>query len=253
MGERTGGHASAFEWFAAQPRAVRQLALSWDVSQGNVEHPAVQLLLAEQDAEVACGFLASAGREDASHAYRTFVSRLPKGWFACYVGVFPGRQGHYLRVECIPSRRQQKAYAKDPETLRAHLAQVGYTSVSDTLLRQCKFMADTPFVFELQFDVTPDGTADTTIGASLRFAYPSASDMRQAFDPRGEGGRIMRQVQGWGLADDRWRLLSEAAFSKRTTLHDASWLLYCYVAFLKIRWRDGTPLDAKAYYMAGVR
>ena len=30
-------------------------------------------------------------------------------------------------------------------------------------------------------------------------------------------------------------------------------LIYCYPAFLKLRWRGGKPLDAKAYFIAGAQ
>ena len=62
----------------------------------------------------------------------------------------------------------------------------------------------------------------------------------------------MEQVEAWGLADERWRLLAETAYAKRISKEDAACLLYCYPAFLKLRWRDGVPLAAKAYLIAGI-
>lgn len=40
---------------------------------------------------------------------------------------------------------------------------------------------------------------------------------------------------------------------KRIARDDSQMLLYCYPALLKLRWRDGEPLDAKAYLIAGVQ
>ena len=69
----------------------------------------------------------------------------------------------------------------------------------------------------------------------------------------GAAGELMSQVEAWGLADERWKLLADTAFAMRVKAADESALLYCYPAFLKLRWRDGEPLDAKAYLIAGIR
>ena len=250
--EACGGNPGAFAWFAACEGA-RQLALSWDVSAGEVRDPAVQLLAGTSDAQVTCGFLEAVGRGDATGAYCAFRERLPREWFACYAGVFPKRQVPFLRVECIPEAGLQRAYAEDAALLEAHLRQAGLDVPGDTVLARCQALAGMPFQFEFQFDVTPEGRAGATLGASVRFAASSDAGPWQAFDPDGAAGALMRQVEGWGLADGRWRLLAQAAFATRATFEGESALLFCYPAFVKLRWRDGRPLDAKAYLMAGVQ
>ena len=251
--ERTGGCPEAFEWFAAQQDAVRQLALSWDVSKGDVEHPAVQLLVYKSSLLTTCSFLDAVGRGDAAPAYRTFVRRLPKDWFACYTGVFPGRTEPFLRVECIPSEELQSAYATDPDLLWEHLRQVGVDDLSESVVSGCQDMLGLPFRIEFQFDVTPDGSAGPTFSASARFARPPREDEWEGFDPDGVAGELMSKVQASGLADDRWRLLGQTAVAKRVSQGGASTVLYCYPAFLKVRWREGDPVDAKAYLIAGVQ
>ena len=249
---QTGGNPGVFEWFASQPCGVRQLALSWDSGRGDVEHPAVQLLVGTDDAAVTCGFLEAVGRPDACPAYRSFVGNLPSGWFACYAGVFPGRPGHNLRVECIPKEPLQSAYAEDPSLLEEHLRQVGLVEFGDTLISRCQLLAQTPFMLEFQFDVDGAGRAGETFGASVRFARPPREGSWEGFVPDGAAGELMRQVEAWGLADDRWLLLADAVFSKRATRNGESSLLYCYPAFCKLRWRNGVPVDAKAYIIAGI-
>ena len=251
--ERTGGCPEAFRWFAQQGPSARQLALSWDTGRGDVGQPAVQLLASRDDVQMTCGFLEAVGRADAVSAYRRFFGSLPDGWFACYTGVFPGRQGHNLRVECIPSRGLQRAYADDAALLEGHLRQTGLREFGDTLVERCQQMAKAPCALEFQFDVEPDGRAGTTFGASLRFAQPPGNDRRQSFSRDGAAADLMRQVQAWGLADGRWRLLADTMFAKRVSFGSASCILYCYPAFLKLRWHAGEPLDAKAYLIAGVQ
>ena len=247
------GAQDAFRWFAGQHPGSRQLALSWDTGSGAAVHPAVQLLVAERDAQLTCDFLDAVGRPDAKDAYRAFKGRLPEGWFACYTGVFPDRQGHNLRVECIPEGGVQAAYAGDPALLEQHLRQVGLADLGDTVVSRCQAMAQTPFKLEFQFDVEPDGRAGATFGASLRFAHPPRIGTWEGFAADGAAGELMRHVEAWGLADERWRLLDDMIFANRISRGGESCILYCYPAFCKLRWREGEPLDAKAYLIAGVQ
>lgn len=247
-----GGAPEAFAWFARQDQGARQLALSWDVSSGDLENPAVQLLRSRADTQLTCDFLTAAGRADAVSAYRAFEGRLPEGWFACYTGVFPRRTVPFLRVECIPSPQLQRAYADDPALLEAHLRQVGFVDFGDTLLERCVAIAKMPFRIEFQFDVTPEGAAGPTFSVSARFAAPPGRGDWKAFDADGAAGELMRQAEEWGLVDERWRLLTGTMISKRLNAAGQTCLLYCFPAFLKLRWRSGDPLDAKAYLMAGV-
>lgn len=251
--EVSGGFPDAFRWFACQGENVRQLALSWDLKPNGDPSAAIQLLVADKDPDTVKGFLKAAGREDAFERYEAFSDRLPEGWRICYYGVFPGRPGSDLRVECIPDRYLQAVYAKDPELMRKHLVQIGIREFGDTLLHHCRDLADTPFRLEFQFDVGEDGFAGPVMGASLRFACPPGESGWDFFNPDGEAGRLMNRICEWGLADDRWRLLGDTSFAERVTREKESCLLFCFTAFVKLRWRTGVPLDAKAYLMAGVQ
>lgn len=251
--ETCGNCPSAFAWFAAQTEGARQLALSWDTSSGDTQDPAVQFLTCTHDPNISAAFLEAANRPDAVPSYRSFIARIPKDWYPCYTGVFPRRQTPHLRVECIPSEALQRAYANNPTLLEQHLRATGFSAFDDTLLPRCQLLAQSPFRIEFQFDVLPDGTASPTLGVSIRFPEPPGTPDEPAFETDGVAGTIMRKVESWGLADDRWRLLADTGFSKRISHGKSSGLLFCFPAFLKLRWRDGTPLDAKAYLMAGLQ
>ena len=244
-----GGYAEAFRWFASAQN-VRQLALSWDLNAGRPA-AAIQLLLSRRDDDTACDFLSAAGKPEAAPACRAFLGRMPGDWFACYLGVFPSRPRHHLRLECIPSASLQKAYAQDVSLLARHLSQVGLTNLEDSVLPRCQLLAASPFQFEFQFDVGQDGTACPVLGASLRFALGKGTDRMEAFRTGGAAGRIMAEIENWGLADSRWRLLEDTAFARRVTHGLESSLLYCAPVFVKLRWREGKPLDAKVYLQAG--
>ena len=249
--EETGGFPEVFRWFAGQGDAVRQLALSWDLKPGEAPSPAIQLLGNRRDPETMAAFLQACGREDGVPRYLAFDARIPEEWYPCYTGVFPGRPGSTVRVECIPKNRMQQGYAKDPELLGRHLKQAGFRDFGDTILPRCAMLADTPFQLEFQFDVDEDGCAGPVFSASLRFACPPGKENRACFDPDGEAGRLMETVAGWKLTDDRWRLLGDLSFVRKMTLGGESTVLYCFPAFIKLRWRAGVPVDAKAYLIAG--
>lgn len=249
-------YADGLSWFANQPYGVRQLALSYDVSRGDIDNPAIQLLVSNRNLAVSTGFLNAIGRGDAASAYRSFIERIPEEWFACYSGSFPGRTSDSLssgvRVECIVGSEVQPLYASDPSLLVAHFEQVGLPCISDMLIECCHALADTPFELEFQFDVTPDGFAGDTVGASLRFACPPGTESHKPFDVDGPAGDLMRQVEEWDLADGRWRELEHVKFAKKAEWEGRAETLFCHPAFLKLRWRNGEPVDAKTYLMAGI-
>lgn len=247
----TGGHPAAFEWFAGQ-EGVRQLALSWDTGKGNLEAPAVQVLVAGGDPEVSRSFLRAIGRDDLQDAYSAFVGRIPDAWFACYTGAFPNRAADFVRVECIVDAQLQRAYAEDPALLEAHLRQAGIHRLGETAVPRCRALAQSPFRVEFQFDIMPDGQLGPVFGMSARFACPPGKGDWPPFDPDGAAGDLMGLVESWGLADGRWRLLADTMFAKRASRNGASCVLFNYPAFVKLRWRDGEPLDAKAYLLAGL-
>ena len=250
--EQTGGNPDVFDWFSRQSD-VRQLALSWDIGSRGATSPAVQLLMRRRNLAESSAFFEAVGRAEAVEGYRTFVGRLPKGWFACYAGTFPHRPGAPIRVECIPTFDQQQAYAQDASLLENDLRSVGLTELGDTLIPRSQLFAQSPFHLEFQFDITDDGWAGSTLGASVRFPPPTPSQLELSFDAQGATADLMCKLEEWGLADDRWPLLKDAMFSKRITSKNESFLLYCFPAFIKLRWRDGVPVDAKTYLMAGLQ
>ncbi|MBQ9021018.1 MAG: hypothetical protein IJ113_03235 [Eggerthellaceae bacterium] len=243
-------YPEVFEWFATQATDGRQLALSHDISKGLVDNPAVQLLLYHRNDDTMGGFFQAAGRPDAVGAYRAFMERKPQDWFACYAGVFPSRADMGLRVECIPTEEMQQAYAQDAALLEAHLNQLGISTAGTTIIPWCQSFARLPFRIEFQFNIAPDGTAEPTLGLSARFLLPGDNKPEAIFKTSGAAGQLMEQLEAWGLADDRWRLLPATAFSRCVSFQGESMRLYCFPTFVKIRWRNGEAHDAKAYLIA---
>lgn len=243
-----GGHPELLAWFAGQTEG-RQLALSYDVGRGDIDNPAMQVLAWREPLHER--FLELASGPEAAQAFRAFRERTPREWFACYTGVFPGRDSQAMHVECIVGNALQRAYAADASLLRKHLADAGLSGLDDTLVPRCQQLAQSPFPLEFQFELMPDGTTGGALGASVRFGT-SEADKNPPLTVDGPGGEVMGLCEEWGLADSRWRELPKAAFAKGVSRGGLGAMLYCYPAFVKLRWRDGQPLDAKTYLQAGV-
>lgn len=249
-----GVYTDALAWFADQGQGtVRQLALSYDVHAGDVDKPAVQLLMNGRDTSVAFGFLEAAGRPDAKEAYRTFIGRMPKEWYACYIGTFPGRQTEgeprWIRIECIVGATLQQVYADDISVLREHLARMGITYLGDDGMSAIRRFARSPFPLELQFDVGACGEALPTVSASVRFVPKDWTEPER----RDRIGNLLQEVQSLGLADNRVKQLAGTAFAEHVTRGNESIRLFCFPAFVKLRWQEGERACAKAYLMAGAR
>ncbi|MBQ9068187.1 MAG: hypothetical protein IJ131_03865 [Eggerthellaceae bacterium] len=245
-----GVYANAIEWFAAQsPHAVRQLALSYDTSAQDVDHPAVQLLVNSDDIAAPIGFLQAVGQLDATEPYRTFVESMPHPWYACYVGVFPRREEadgqDWVRVECIVGDQLQHAYANSAEGLIEHLTRVGLQGICQDAVEGIRAFARTPFPLELQFNVGKDGKALPVVSASVRFQPKDWMDGQR----REHIDHLFRWIQKQGMADNRWELLADTLFAKSVTRGGKSAVLSCFPAFVKLRWRKGEPPCAKAYLM----
>ncbi|MDO4806056.1 MAG: hypothetical protein Q4A07_02285 [Coriobacteriales bacterium] len=249
----TGGQSELFAWFVQEKHAavVKQLALSYDVSRGDIDRPAVQLLVRAKDTDVVCEFLEVADRPDLAPAYRDFASRIPQDWFACYTGVFPGRPEMGLRVECIPHPSRYLAYAQDVSLLAADLRAAGLQDPSNRLLEYCTRLA--PWRLEFQFDLDEHGVVGPTFGTSVHCDSLVGPKNARLYDPNGAAGAIFGMVENWGLADDRWHLLDDLAFAKNVSHEGDTRCLYCCPSMIKLRWRDGMPVDAKLYIEAGVR
>lgn len=246
-----GVYGNALAWFAAQkPKKVRQLALSYDTSCDDTEHPAVQVLVSGRDAAMPVGFLRAAGRSDAEAPYLKFVRAIPQDWFACYVGVFPRRTvegaDSWIRVECIVGDALQEAYAHDSGILRNHLASIGIEHIGSDAIAGIQELARSPFPLELQFNIGPNGTALPVVSASVRF---QPGDW---MDPAGQDAisKIASWMQAQGLADARCILLAKTTFAQLATYKDESASLSCFPAFVKLRYREGQAPDAKAYLLA---
>ena len=63
--------------------------------------------------------------------------------------------------------------------------------------------------------------------------------------------KLMTKLEQMGLVDDRWKELAKVTFARKLKLSEMVCRFFAAPAFVKLRWRDGRLLDAKAYIIAG--
>ena len=156
-----------------------------------------------------------------------------------------------MRVDCFVESGLKAAYASAPSLFEEHLRSCGFTATSAALLDLMGLVARSPFPLELQFDVLEDGSVGPTVGVSAGFPMAAASRMRPLFEEGGAAEKLLAQVEQTGLADGRWRLVPGAIYSTLVDAGDAKVALYNVPTFIKLRLREGEPLDAKIYLQAG--
>lgn len=242
-----GGFEEAFVWSRGRKNG-KGLVFGFDVSKGKRKSIGLQCLGNGQAGDES-GFFRALGNPKAIEGFHKFQKNMPKTWKILYFGFFMGRTGPQIRIDCGCFKEVQKAYAKSPELFRKDLIKLGFTAISDEMLYQVSRLASYSFPLNLQFDVGEDGTMGNTIGISPDFKHRFLGKIRRLdFSSRGEVDNLLKEIQSWEIADDRCRLLSDVTYMTRFLIYD--WVIYLYnlPGFIKVRWRNGEPLDSKAYF-----
>jgi hypothetical protein len=141
--------------------------------------------------------------------------------------------------------------ADDPAHLGSCFRKIGFESYDRDMLERCSaFMRMAPAV-DFQFDIMADGTLGDTFGLSLSFAKVRPREAKACMTD-GYGARLMDVLQGWGLADDRWRLIADAVFARRAEFErddgSTGQLALCVLLnYAKVKFVDGVARPAKFY------
>lgn len=245
------GCERVLRWYADEEAGGAGLAFAYDVSEGAIDFPAVHVNTNNAPLSDIGRFFELVAGTEAAKRYEGFEARLPRGWRVWYAGVHPARPCSPVRVDCFVEDNLKAAYASAPSLFEEHLRRCGFTATSAALLDLVGLVTRSLFPLELQFDVLEDGLVGPTIGVSAGFPMAAASRMRSLFEEGGAAGKLLEQVEQRGLADERWRLVPGTI---HTTLVDTGGMriaLYNMPTFMKLRLREGDPLDAKIYLQAG--
>lgn len=246
------GYQAMFDWFATIEDDAREIScgIELDTSGGETERAGVYLQFRSRT-ELIEPFLASIGESGRAQGYHSVLKLIPQDWPPAYVGLFPGRPGTPLRIGGYMRQDVQRACANDPLFLGRQFDQIGFTAYNGDMLARCsEFMALAPSV-DFQFDIMGDGSLGDVFGLSLSFNETRPREARACME-EGYGARICRILQDWGLADERWKLIADAAFARSLPFEredgtQGRFALCCLFNFAKVKFKAAVPQPAKFY------
>lgn len=252
------GYQAMFDWFSTACKDMDQVScgLEMDTSDGETEAAGVYLQQ-RRHTDLVAPFLESVGEQARTQSYLDVLERMPEGWPPAYIGLFPGRPGTPMRIGGYLGHKQHRRCAEDPAYLGECFRKVGFSAYNDEMLERCaEFMRIAPNI-DFQFDIMPDGTLSDTFGLSLSFNETKPRDAAKCMS-EGYGAELMGHLQSWGLCDDRWKLIADAAFARHIPieLEDGSegrFALCVLFNYAKVKFRGGVAQPAKFYLNCAAR
>lgn len=253
------GYQQTFDWFAgtATDRELRTaIGIELDLSQGVADHAGIYLQQRGMT-QLVRPFLQTVGAEGRADAYRGMAERMPRGWPAAYVGLFPARPGTPLRLGGYLSEPSRKRCAADPAFLGSRFDLMGFEAYDAGMLDCCSRLMGLAPAVDFQFDLMPDGSLSHTFGLSLSFGGCRPGDVAACFS-QGHGAAVMGLLEQWGLADARWRLIPDTVFARSIDCQRADGSAVRLAAsvllnFAKVKFVDGSAQTAKFYLVMMVR
>lgn len=246
------GHQATFDWYASVCEQYGALGCGFelDLSAGETERAAVYFQQFEHY-ELVEPFLATVGEAERARDYHNILNRMPKGWPPAYVGLFPGRPGTPMRMGGYLDLNELTRCGEDPSHLGECFRQIGFSAFDDTMLVRCTELIRLAPLVDFQFDITTEGRLGNTFGLSLGFSTVAPREAKECMES-GYGTQIMQMLQGWGLADDRWKLVADAAFARHVgyTRDDGSegrFALCTRFNFAKVKFKACEAQPAKFY------
>ena len=247
------GYQKAFDWFSTvcEDKNV-SMGFELDLSTGERERAGIYLQQRHRS-ELVEPFLESVDEAWRYPAYSAVQETMPEGWLPAYVALFPGRKGSPTRIGGYMAPAEQRRCAEDPAHIGECLRRIGFDSFDEQMLAQCAQLMGMAPSIDVQFDIMEDGTLGDTFGLSLSFNELSKRAAREQME-RGVGQRIMSTLQQWGLADDRWRLLSDVTFAKqypyvREDGSTGSLGLCTLLNYAKVKFKNAQMQPAKFYLL----
>ncbi|MDO4805998.1 MAG: hypothetical protein Q4A07_01995 [Coriobacteriales bacterium] len=245
------GYQAMFDWFSGAGVADDvSCGIELDCGDGETERASVYLQQ-RIHAELVAPFLESIGEGARAWSYEAVCSRMPTGLPPAYVGLFPGRPGSPLRIGGYLSDSARRACANSPRELARAFDAIGFCAYDGPMLGRCaEFMGEAPSV-DFQFDIMADGSLGGTFGLSLSFNETRPREAHACMEV-GYGADLMSTLEDWGLADDRWKLIADAAFARHVGFErenggEGRLALCVLFNYAKIKFTDCNPQPAKFY------
>lgn len=249
------GHQGLVDWFANEETGGVGLGFAHDLLSGPDGGCAVYVNTNHKPLNNNAGFFGATGHPELAPAVEALLKRLPESYRVWYLGVFAQREGSPARVGCFLSDEVRLACQENPTHFECELARIGFTATSADMLQQLGELARISLQWDVQFDVFADGSVGEVLSIDLCLPLSRSTRVREFFADEALGGQAMRVLEAQAVADDRWRLVPNASFSRlawpRAT--DEPYLLRCFPAFVKAKWAAGQPRAAKVYLTCTAR
>ena len=250
------GYQRVFDWISGQQGMTRSaIGLELDLSQGETEHAGIYFE-PMGDTRLVPPFLAAVGHAGRAESCIQMMERLPRGWIANYVGLFPTRANAPIRLGgCLGLNASQRS-SMNPAFFATCFDAVGFGAYDARMLEQCAELMGFARFTEYQFDLLPNGDLGHDFGLVLSFSGMGPQQTASCFS-HGYGRALMETLESWGLADDRWKLIPGATMARRVayeredkgTGHLAVSLCPHYA---KVKFVGGTARMSKFYLSASV-
>lgn len=251
-----GKNDELFDWFSKVGESCGDICFGFELDTKEETPPAAAVhFQPRRHTELVRPFCEMAGEPERASLFLDFEKRLPDGWPPSFFGLFRGRAGSPLRICGYVDGGEKLACSADHTRLAQLFDTIGFAAYHEEMLAQISaIMAAAPSTVDFQFDVYPDGSLGSMFALDVRFGVQQPEEMQETFE-NGPGVCVMGILQGWGAADDRWRLATRAAFARAipAVLSDSSVGFYAFTLmpqWVKVRWVDGKLQPSKLYHLA---
>lgn len=248
------GYQAVLDWFARLDAGQEPaMGIELDLSQGITEQAGIYFQQ-RRGMTAFRGFLAEIGEERRTEAYLHLQERMPRGWQAAYAGLFPGREGTPMRLGGYLSEPTRLRCSSDPAFLASRFDLIGFEAYDAPMLERCATLMGLVPAIDVQFDIGLDGSLLDTFGLSLSFGRLRTGEVDACFT-RGYAAKVMGLLQGWGLADERWRTIAAMPFAQGLAYengdgHERRLALYARLNYAKVKFVNGVAQTAKFYLAA---
>ena len=250
------GYQSLFDWFIEEDSGGIGLDLAHDLH-GQTGLPAAYVNVNHAPLDDTAGFFKAAGQEQLARPVLQLMDRLPDDMAVWYLGVFPSRPSTPARIGIAIGDPWQKVMRSHPEEFVCLLRSLGFEAVTPEMTMQMQVFAKSTYKMEMQLDVYEDGRIGDVFSLDWFVPVASGKSVRESF-AKGTGLEAMQLLESWGIVDERWKRVPEAAFAQLAPLPDedgqiAMYLLRCSPIFIKAKWQAGRLCPGKMYLQCEAR
>ena len=187
--------------------------LSRETSVDNIGLPGIYLVPPPSRANVDYVplMLKRLGKADCIPQVMGAFAAAPPRWRPYYAGCMAGRVGGPVRLGFFLPRESQAYYSTHPLGLAEEIELYGGHNLLSEEKDKFSYLIQNGGVWDLQFDLCPDGTFADALGVTLDMGVGGADPRNsEEFMMKGKAGQIMRCLESWGLADSRWHEMGRA-------------------------------------------